>query len=159
MIEARAVVMRVERDRAWVRVSDRADGCGRCDEPGGCRATRIAYAFKAPGEVFSVPNRIGVGEGEHVRILIEDGAPLRGALASYGLGACLLLAGAAAGNGIAPAGEAGLADLYALAGASAGLVLAFVINRFLLRSSRWRRALRIEMVVDREPCGQHGVRA
>lgn len=149
MIEAKAVVVRVGAGRAWVRISDRQDGCGRCDEPGGCRSVKIAYALRTPKEVFSVPDTLGVAVGDRVRVCMEDGAPLRGALASYGLGACLLLVGAAAGHGLAPAGNE---DLMALVGAIVGLGVAFGLNRVLHRSRRWRGALKIQLVRDEGPC-------
>ncbi len=153
MIEARATVLRVAGERAWIRVSDRPGGCGRCDEPGGCRSTKIAYALKAPNKVFSVPNHIAAGVGDEVLVRIEDGAPLRGALASYGLGACLLLVGAILGHAVAPAGAA---DPYALAGGAAGLLAAVLANRLLLRSRAWRAGLQVELVRPGTMCGHHG---
>jgi len=153
MIEARAIVLRVAGERAWVRVIDRAGGCGRCDEPGGCRSTKIAYALKAPNEMFELPNRIAAEAGEAVRIRIADGAPLRGALASYGLGACLLLAGAGVGHSLAPTGGA---DAYALAGGVIGLAVAAIAGRLLLRSRSWRSDLQVEMVRDAHECALHG---
>jgi sigma-E factor negative regulatory protein RseC len=149
MIEARAVVLRVEAGRAWVKVTDRQDGCGRCDEPGGCRSVKIAYALKAPTEVFSVPDSIGAQPGERVRVRMNDGAPLAGAMASYGLGAVLLLAGAAAGHFAAPAGGE---DFSALLGGIVGLAFAFVVNRLLYRSRRWRGALRLDLARDDGSC-------
>ncbi len=149
MIEAKAVVVRVEQGRAWVRVSDRQDGCGRCDEPGGCRSVKIAYAIKPPTEVFSVPDPIGVAVGDRVRVVMQDGAPLLGALASYGLGAVLLLAGAGVGHLLATPGAE---DLFALVGALLGVGGAFAVHRGLHRSRRWRGALKIELVRDEGPC-------
>lgn len=149
MIEARAVVLRVEAGRAWVKVTDRQDGCGRCDEPGGCRSVKIAYALKAPSDVFSLPDSVGVQPGEHVRVRMNDGAPLAGAMASYGLGAILLLSGAAAGHFVAPAGAE---DLSALLGGVGGLTFAIVVNRLLYRSRRWRGALRLVLAKDESAC-------
>ncbi len=149
MIEAKAVVVKVDAGRAWIRVSDRQDGCGRCDEPGGCRSVKIAYALKPPNEVFSVPDTLGVAVGDRVRVYMHDGAPLLGALTSYGLGACLLLIGAASGHGLAPSGSE---DSVALAGAILGLFAAFGLNRALHRSRRWRGALKIQLDRDEGPC-------
>lgn len=149
MIEAKAVVVRVEAGRAWVRIIDRQDGCGRCDEPGGCRSVKIAYALKTPTEVFSVADTVGVAVGDRVRVCMADGAALRGALVSYGLGACLLLIGAAVGHSLAASGNE---DLSALAGAIAGLAIAVILNRVLHRSRRWRGALKVQLVRDEGPC-------
>lgn len=144
MIEARAVVDRVEGELAWVRLSDRVGGCGRCNEPGGCRSTGIAYAIKAPNEVFKVPNVIDAGVGDSVSLRIHDGVALRGALLGYGLGACLLLIGAAIGNGLAPGARE---DIYALVGAVTGLLAAMAFNRLVMRSRGVRGGFHIEMTL------------
>lgn len=150
MIEAAAVVERVENGLAWVRISDRAGGCGRCDEPGGCRSTKIAYALKAPNEVFSLPDSLGVMPGERIVIALDSGAPLRGALASYGLGTVLLVLGALAGSALAPRGVN--VDLLTLGGSAIGLTLAVVLNRVLFRSRRWRNTFQMQMVRDSGRC-------
>ncbi|MCK0505653.1 SoxR reducing system RseC family protein [Aromatoleum anaerobium] len=150
MIEARAVVTRAESGEAWVRIDDRPGGCGRCDEPGGCRSTGLAYALKAPDKVFRLPNRIGAEAGDAVRIRIDDGAPLRGALLGYGLGVVLLLAGAALGTAFAAEGQG---DLFALTGGVGGLVAAVGLNRFALRSTKLRQAFDVEMVREPASCG------
>lgn len=149
MIEATATVLRVEHGRAWVKVSDRQEGCGRCDEPGGCRSVKIAYALRPPVDTFSVPDSLGVAVGDELNLRIEDGAALRGALASYGLAVVLLLAGAAAGHTLAGPGQN---DLFALVGGAGGIALAFVANRVLQKSRRWRGGLRIELAPKRSHC-------
>jgi len=142
MIEARAVVIGVAEGLARVRVIDRQEGCGRCDEPGGCRSVKLAYAVRPPVSEFSLPDTLGVKVGEEVSLLMRDGASLRGAMTSYGLGAVLMILGAAGGQTLASPASA---DAWAVAGAACGLVLAYVINRVLHRSRRWRGALRVEM--------------
>lgn len=149
MIEARATVVRVEAGRAWVKVSDRQEGCGRCDEPGGCRSLRLAYSLRPPTDVFSLPDAVGLKPGDLVRIRMRDGAPLRGAMASYGLGAGLLLVGAATGHVVA---APGWHDGLALLGALCGLALAVGLNRLMYRSRRWRGALAMDMVPDGAGC-------
>lgn len=138
MIQARAIVERLEGDQVWVRVSEQAGGCGRCHEPGGCRSVKIAHLFKPPTESFCLPNSIGARPGDPVLISIDDGAPLRAALASYALSAVLMVVGGAIG-----ALACSTADLAVLAGALAGLLLAWACNRLLLRSRRWRNGLRM----------------
>lgn len=151
MIEARATVVRVETGRVWVRVEDRQDGCGRCDEPGGCRSIRLAYSIKPPTEVFSLPDQTGLCQGDPVVIRMDDGAPLLGALGSYGVGACLLVAGAAIGHSVATVGRE---DLYALVGGTLGILIAIGFNRLLHRSRRWRGTLAMEVVRDERLCTQ-----
>lgn len=140
MIEARARVLAAADGRARVRVIDREEGCGRCDEPGGCRSIKLAYAIRPARSEFDVPDEIGVAAGDEVVLRMADGSALRGALAGYGLGAVLMLAGAMAGLAI------GGGDGAAVLGAAAGLTLAFVLNRVLHRSRRWRGCLHVEML-------------
>lgn len=142
MIETHAVVTRVEGGEAWVRVSERTGGCGRCDEPGGCRSIGLAHALKGPDPTFRLANPIGAKVGEAVVLRIAEGAPLRGALATYGLGVGLLLIGAASGQMLAPAASG---DGFALIGAGAGLAAAFALNRVLHCSRKWRRAFEVEI--------------
>lgn len=149
MIEARAVVVGVADGHARVKVIDRQEGCGRCDEPGGCRSIKLAYAVRPPASEFSLPDTLGVAVGDEVALQMRDGASLRSAMISYGLGAVLLILGAAAGQWLAPGAAS---DLYAVGGAVTGLVLAVMLNRVLHRSRRWRGALRIEMARPAAVC-------
>lgn len=143
MIEASAVVVSLEGERVRVKLGDRPGGCDRCDEPGGCRSARLAYAFGAPKEEFVLPNPVGARVGDRVVIQLREGSALRGALLSYGLGACLLLAGAAAGHALAAAGRE---DGMALIGAVLGLATTLVINRLLHRSRNWRASFAMQML-------------
>lgn len=153
MIEARATVLRVEDGMAWIKVSDKHQGCGRCDEPGGCRSIKLAYSLRPPESVFSLPDSLGLSVGEPVRLRMHDSGPLMGALGSYGLGALLMISGAALGHFLASPGRE---DLLALAGLLAGLVGAYGLNRLFYRSRRWRGALELELVRDDGRCQQDG---
>ncbi|AWI80896.1 Fis family transcriptional regulator [Parazoarcus communis] len=149
MIEAPAEVVRVDGGTAWVRLSEKQGGCGRCDEPGGCRSMRITDTFGSPNQVFTLDDPLGLHPGERVRITIPDGAPLRAALLSYGLAVLLMLGGAAAGSLFSDAGQA---DLGAGLGVLCGLGLAVFINRLLARSRNWRGGLRMTLSRDLTAC-------
>lgn len=138
-MQAFATVLRVDAARAWLKLSDAGGGCGRCDEPGGCRSVQITQAFGLPRGEFALPAVAGVQAGDRVVITIPDGAPLQAALASYGLAVVLLLAGAALGSLL------GGSDLAAAVGAGLGLGLTVVLNWLLARSRNWRVRLRIEL--------------
>lgn len=150
MMEARARILRIDNGQAWVKLSGKQGGCGRCDEPGGCGSVQISHAFGMPKDEFAmlVDSRFAVGDAVVIRI--PDGAPLRAALVSYGLGTLLLLVGAALGS---LAGGADRADAWGLAGAVAGLALAWGVNRVLPRSRSWRNSLSMELSVE-EDCSR-----
>ena len=141
-MQASAQVLRVETGRVWLRVSDSGGGCGRCDEPGGCRAVQITQAFGLPKSEFALPTSLSLKRGDKVLITIPDGAPLKAALSSYGLGVLLLVVGAALGSVIAGAAAG---DLGAAIGGGAGLTLTFVLNRVFFRSRNWRAQLKMQL--------------
>lgn len=149
MIEARAVVVQVGSGVARVRVLDRQEGCGRCDEPGGCRSVKLAYSLRPPTSEFDLPDTLGVSVGDELSLRMQEASPLLGAMASYGLALLLLLLGAVLGHALAPAG---MADLFAVVGCVVGLGLAFAANRILHRSRRWRGALTMEMARPSAGC-------
>lgn len=142
MMQARARVLRVEGGQVWVKMSEAGGGCGRCDEPGGCRSVQLTQAFGGARREFRLPLRVPVAVGDEVVISIPAGAPLKVALASYGLGTLLLLLGAALGTVL---GGAAQGDAYAVGGAALGLVLAWRANRLLMRSRLWRAQMAIEL--------------
>lgn len=101
------VVLRVEGRFAWVDVTV-SQGCGRCNEPGGCGGVNIARPFGASSQAVRVSNEIGVQPGEQVGVLIDDGVPLRAALVAYAFPVLGLLAGAALGAAVASPGSVDL---------------------------------------------------
>lgn len=150
MMEARARILRVENGRAWLAVTDKQGGCGRCQEPGGCGSVQIAQAFGMPKGEFVLPADDRFAVGDMVVVSVPDGAPLRAALVSYGLATLLLVAGAALGGAI---GASANADVFAFGGGLAGLALAWGINRVLPRSRNWRQSLHMELVPEGD-CGR-----
>lgn len=126
MLEMRAVVTRVAGDEAVVRVV--SSGCGHCSSEGGCGSGALSRMFcSTKPRQFTVLNKASAKAGDEVQVSLPDGVLLRGALKMYVLPLALLLAGGITGAGMADKGANG--DLYAAAGALAGLVLGFVIAR------------------------------
>lgn len=148
MIETPAEVIRIAGDRVWVKLSERQGGCGRCDEPGGCRSMRITDTFGKPNDVFALESSLSVKVGDRVKIAIVEGAPLRAALLSYGLAAVMMLAGAGIGTLFAPAAS----DLAAAVGMVSGLGVAYAVNRLLARSRNWRKGLGMTLLPDTQSC-------
>jgi sigma-E factor negative regulatory protein RseC len=120
------VVQRVEEGYAWVDVSI-TQGCGRCQEPGGCGGVNLAKPFGSASRSVRVHNDIDARPGEPVAVLVEDGLPLRGAMLVYGFPVLGLMAGAALGTAAASAGSS--ADLSAMVGAVAGFLVATLLGR------------------------------
>lgn len=130
MIESEAVVLRVEADRAWVRIRPHAP-CGQCDPETGCKTVAMTRLFSGNKQEFPVLNPIAAREGDLVKVAVADGVLLRSALRGYGLPLAGILAGAAAGRLLSGAQDA---DLASLAGAVAGAALAFGLLRCRPRS-------------------------
>lgn len=147
-MEALAEVLALDGNRLRVKVRDAGTGCGRCDEPGGCRSLRLTHAFGAPCSEFQLkaPSGLNVQVGDQVRIRIAEGAALKAALAAYGLGAAALLGGGALAHWLWPAAG----DLATLSGAVGGLLLAVASNRVLMRSRRWRGQFQLELLTPEQ---------
>jgi sigma-E factor negative regulatory protein RseC len=135
MMQARATVLRVERGHVWLRLEDRPGGCGRCDEPGGCRSTRLTDVFKSSGELIRLPDSLGSRVGDGVTIGVPDGAPLRAALLCYVLPLGLMLGFAGLATVLAPFGAL---DADVLAGMAVGLFVGVMAARRITGSGRWR---------------------
>lgn len=125
-MQVKGVVSRVEAGYAWVDVSVE-QGCGRCHEPGGCGGVNIARPFAASTQTVRVPSSIEVQPGEAVLLAVDEGVPLRAALATYALPVGGVLIGAAVGTAMASANAS--VDLLAGIGALAGGVTAFLFGR------------------------------
>lgn len=138
MIKTKAIVVRTGEGKAWLRLLEHQGGCGRCDEPGGCNAPKLAEMFRGRGRTFAVDDPFGLHVDEQVKIVIDEGMPLRAALGSYGLGTALALGGAALGVWLAPAGRT---DLAAATGLALGIAVMLFILFFRSRrcgSAAWR---------------------
>jgi sigma-E factor negative regulatory protein RseC len=139
--------VRAGEGKAWVRLLEHHGGCGRCDEPGGCHAPRLAEIFKGGERVFAVDDPLGLRVGERVKIMVADGMPLRAALASYGLGTALILTGAALGVWLMPTAYADLA-------AVAGMALGLAATAAVLAVRAWRRDASLwRLCVERDDGG------
>jgi sigma-E factor negative regulatory protein RseC len=129
MLEMRAIVIRVEGEDASVQPLS-TGGCGHCDSEGGCGSgsgtlTKMFCSNKP--RHFKVRNEAHAKVGDEVQVSVPDGVLLRGAMKMYMFPLILLLVGGFAGMNLA-ADVAGH-DVYAAAGAVAGLLLGFVLAR------------------------------
>jgi len=85
--------------------------------------------FCSKPRLFQVENPINAGVGDQVIISVADGAVLSGIGVVYLLPLLLLLGGAMLGN--LWAAQGGQRDAYAAAGALLGLVVGFVLARWI----------------------------
>jgi sigma-E factor negative regulatory protein RseC len=148
-IEARAEVVRVEGERAWVRLVGEQGGCGRCHEPGGCGGARLTDVFGVMSKEYVLEDSPGLEPGERVKLVMEEGVPLRMALSSYGLGTVSILFGGMLGTFLTPAAWS---DLGAGLGALAGGALAVLGYRRVFRAG----ASRPSVVRDGRTCARRG---
>lgn len=117
-MEAEAIVMRIERGVALLRLSEEAGGCERCHESGGCRSGILTRPLATRCRSFRVPNTIGARPGDRVVLDLPEGSMARAAAAVYLLPAVLVVAGAAAGMALSEPPS----DLAAATGALVGLL-------------------------------------
>ncbi len=120
MLEQHAIVLKTEGSKAWVEARE-SGTCGSCGS-GGCSTRRLADLFGRRERAFPVENILHAVSGERVVIGIPSGALLRSAFSLYGLPLLLMMAGALAGQRLG-------GDPAALAGAAAGMILAFSWQR------------------------------
>jgi sigma-E factor negative regulatory protein RseC len=127
MLEMRAIVIQTHGEDASIQPIG-TGGCGHCDSEGGCGSGTLSKLFcSSKPRHFKVRNEAGAKVGDEVQVSIPDGMLLRGALKMYVLPLILLLVGAGAGVGLA--GGVAMRDAYAVAGATIGVLLGFILAR------------------------------
>lgn len=126
-LETRATVVRIDGPVAFVEAAQ-TSSCGQCGGKG-CGTAKLSKAFCSEPRQFQVDNAIGAAVGDQVVVSVADGALLRGIGLAYLLPLALLVAGAAFGS--AMAGEDAQRDGYAAAGAALGLIVGFLLSRWL----------------------------
>lgn len=127
MSTIRARVRALEGDQAWVEV---AQGCGRCQEEGGCGGQSLTQIFCSGPKRYLVRNEPGAAVGDEVRVAVSQGSIRQAANLAYVLpiGACL---------GGAIVGEQLAGDVAAMLGGVVGLVAGFALQGW--RGRRLRR--------------------
>jgi sigma-E factor negative regulatory protein RseC len=133
MLETRAIVIKLEGNEALVE-SRQGGGCGRCDSENGCGSGKLSQLLGTHTRQFRVRNDANAAIGTEVQITLAEGVLLRSALLMYVLPLFLLVAGAAA------AGQLGAddasAERYSIAGGALGLLLGFVLAKWMARRQR-----------------------
>ena len=126
MLETRAIV--VQKDNKFTLVqSSGANGCSAC-EGKGCGSGKLTQLFCSKPRQFKVENRINASVGDEVIVSVAEGAVLRGISLVYLLPLALMFAGASLAGGWV---EGVQRDGYAAAGALTGLLVGFVVAKWL----------------------------
>ncbi len=123
MLDARAKIMRIEGQHAFVQ-ADHRNECGECNGKG-CGTGKLSQLFCGKPREFRVDNPINAGVGDEVVISVAEGAVLRGISLVYVLPLLLMVMGAILGGGWVeqPQQRDGCAALGALFGLAAGFVI------------------------------------
>ncbi|MGC3964362.1 MAG: SoxR reducing system RseC family protein [Rhodocyclaceae bacterium] len=132
-MQVEAMVTRADARLAIVRVVKTSGGCGRCDEPGGCRSAMLGEVLGPRCGEYAVDNVLAAVPGTRVTLEVPDGAPLRAAVLAYLVPLLLMLCGAALGQWLTAS------DAWAAAGAMAALALSLGI----LRRGRAHHSMRL----------------
>jgi sigma-E factor negative regulatory protein RseC len=135
MLETRAVVVNVDGQSAMVR-AEVASGCGHCGGKG-CGASKLSRLFCSYPREFEVRNQINAAVGDSVIVTVADGAVLRGVAEVYLVPLICLALGGLIGSRFAPLAASN--DANAALGALVGLVVGFVIARWLSASQYAKR--------------------
>jgi sigma-E factor negative regulatory protein RseC len=124
-----ARIMRLDGAVAIVAVDVENGGCGRCDQPGGCRSAVLTQMFRQRSCEFSVPNRIGARVGDRVVLRLPAGSLARWSLTMYLVPVLAVLIGA--GLGIFCVGNASFRNVGAISGSLVGLAVCWIVFRLV----------------------------
>ncbi len=120
MLETRAIVIQSYADSAEV-IGSGGSGCSACDGRG-CGSKKLTQLFCSKPRQFKVDNRIHADVGDEVVVCVPDGAVLRGVGRVYLLPLVFMFSGALL---------AGQSDAHAAAGALSGLLVGFLLAKWL----------------------------
>lgn len=124
---AKGVVTSLRGD--WVEVTIHRQGCGRCDEPGGCGGQLFTQLLGGQRSYW-VKNSISATVGDPISLFVAPDQVSWAAFVAYLRPLSLSLLGALIGKWIYPTGEAG-----PIAGVVLGLLLGFLWLRRAARVS------------------------
>ena len=132
MIEEQAVVVAVEKERAYLNI-ERSNPCGLCGATQGCGISVWGKLFGRSQRRISTTNLLEAHVGDRVVIGIREDALLTGSVAAYLVPLLLLCLGAVLGGYLSEIRSA--SDLYAGMGAFLGLMLGLAWVRFVMHNT------------------------
>jgi sigma-E factor negative regulatory protein RseC len=151
MITEKGVVDRVVREKALVRVVQ-SSACAACEARSSCRVENDREM------VVEVRNVLNARAGDYVEISMPTRSVIKMGVLVYLFPVIALVAGAAAGNGLA--GNLGMeANLVSILGAAFALGSSFAVLKVIDRSARGKREYQPQMTRllvsagSQTPCG------
>jgi sigma-E factor negative regulatory protein RseC len=133
MLETRAIVVKIDGQHALVR-ADQANGCELCSGRG-CAADKLFQLLCSKPRQFQVNNPINANVGDEVIVSVAEGAVMRGIGLVYLLPLVFLVTGAMLTSVWVQ--QPGQSDSYAAVGALFGLVLGFVVAKWISLRKVW----------------------
>ena len=118
LASAKGIVDALEGNLALVRIE--VQGCGRCNEPGGCGGQSLTQALSGK-KIYRVPNSINAQIGDRVVVMSPPDAIRQAAVVTYVFPLLLCVIFAWIGQSVV-----GKSDLAALVGAAFGLTLGWL---------------------------------
>ncbi|HMW17011.1 MAG TPA: SoxR reducing system RseC family protein [Accumulibacter sp.] len=138
MSEQQAVVVAVDDDYVTLRIE--RNGCGRCQQAGGCGGNSLGKLFCQTPATFRIANSGDYAVGTQVKVSVADGAIGQSAWQAYVIPLLIVLTGAMTGFWI-------VGEIGAMIGAAAGLFLGWL---GLWRANRrLRDDRRFQPLIDR----------
>ena len=129
-----ARVERIENGRVWVS-AETEQGCGRCQEPGGCKSGLMSKPLSARCNTYLIESNADLSVGQRVELELPERAVLEAALFAYGLPLVLMLVfGATAALLLAHDGWVAVSALCGLG--LAWLIVPRASNREKMRAMR-----------------------
>ncbi|HEY9053004.1 MAG TPA: SoxR reducing system RseC family protein [Gammaproteobacteria bacterium] len=144
MIEETAIVVAVENDVAVLQ-TQRRSACQSCSVKQGCGTSVLSKVVGQRSTQISVTNTIKAAVGDEVLLAIEDNALVQGSLLMYALPLVMMLVFAVVGEYWAQANQFSH-ELITILFAVAGFVLAMIITRLTIHSSRLKHRIQPRMI-------------
>lgn len=96
MSQCRGVVVEASDTHLVVELPARETGCGKCNQPGGCRSGLLG--IEGEPRRLSLPNLHGARLGDEISLVVADGAVWQAARFAYVAPLLLVLGGATVGQ-------------------------------------------------------------
>lgn len=130
MLETRATVVQTQNHTALV-IANQVSGCEQCNGQG-CGSSKVGQLFCSQSRKFEVENTFGASVGDEVVVSVAEGAVLRGIALLYVLPLILMVLGGGLLGLLSQ--QAGQRDAYVAVGGVSGLLLGFILARWLSAS-------------------------